>query len=226
MRKKLVFFVLAVVICVFCFVPASATETDSEIEFVIYPQESYLPYGGSESFHTEYSSNSIDYPTNEAVTTATYIAYYTLDYTKQSMQYGTWRNGVSGGSDIADITLSFDKGYDASYNINFTATVTGSYTTKNQKTIGAELGVELGETKSYSLGSGVSVTVPAGKHYLIKYRPVYYQYKVVETQYKEAFLPGYGWHRILVGTNTCYVDVFSHWDFTVVNSPSSGMPSR
>jgi len=98
--------------------------------------------------------------------------------------------------------------------LSFTATVNGSYT--NGGTIGASLGVTLGKSKSYSLGSGCSVSVPKGEHYLIKYRPIYYKYKVVETEYLEGYILGYGWHRIEVATKTCYVNVFDHWDFTVV----------
>ncbi|MGE5495737.1 MAG: hypothetical protein ACM3S4_10590, partial [Burkholderiales bacterium] len=114
----------------------------------------------------------------------------------------------------SDIVLTFDRSCDTSYNISFTATVSGSYT--NGGTIGAALGVTLGASKSYSLGSGCSITVPKGKHYLIKYRPIYYKYKVVETEYLEGYVPGIGWHRMVMGTKTCYVNVFSHWDFTAV----------
>ena len=102
-----------------------------------------------------------------------------------------------------------------SYNISFKASVSGGYT--NGGTIGSELGVTLGASKSYSLGSGYSVTVPKGSHYLIKYRPMYYTYKVVETKYKERYNEALGgMERYVVETKTCYVDVFSHWDFTHV----------
>ena len=88
---------------------------------------------------------------------------------------------------------------------------------ENGGTIGSELGVTLGASKSYSLGSGYSVTVPKGSHYLIKYRPMYYTYKVVETKYKERYNEALGgMERYVVETKTCYVDVFSHWDFTHV----------
>lgn len=81
----------------------------------------------------------------------------------------------------------------------------------NKAVIQNTLGVNFGESKSYSLGSGISVTVPKKKRYLIKYRPAYYKYK-------EGYIPGYGMHRVVMGTKTCYVNVFSHWDFTVVNA--------
>ena len=82
--------------------------------------------------------------------------------------------------------LSLNYTQDTSYNISFKASVSGGYT--NGGTIGSELGVTLGASKSYSLGSGYSVTVPKGSHYLIKYRPMYYTYKVVETKYKERYV--------------------------------------
>lgn len=75
---------------------------------------------------------------------------------------------------MATITLNFNSAYNTSYNINFTASVSGSY--DKGGTIGGTLGVTLGASKSYSLGSGISVSVPKGKRYTIKYRPVYYTY--------------------------------------------------
>ena len=47
------------------------------------------------------------------------------------------------------------------------------------------------------------------------YRPMYYIYKVVETKYKERYNEALGgMERYVVETKTCYVDVFSYWDFT------------
>ena len=123
--------------------------------------------------------------------------------------------GTSGGSSTSSANLSLNYTNNTSFNISFTASVSGSYT--NGGTIGSNLGVTLGASKSYSLGSGYSVTVPKGSHYLIKYRPMYYTYTVVETKYKERYNEGLGgMERYVVGTKTCYVDVFSHWDFTHV----------
>lgn len=120
-----------------------------------------------------------------------------------------WRSSTSAS------TLTMNYLDNTSYNISFTASVSGSYT--NGGTIGANLGVTLGASKSYSLGSGYTVPVPKGAHYLIKYRPMYYRYTVVETKYKERYNPGLGdWERYVVGTKTCYVNVFSHWDYTHV----------
>lgn len=50
------------------------------------------------------------------------------------------------------------------------------------------------------------------------YRPMYYIYKVVETKYKERYNEALGgMERYVVETKTCYVDVFSYWDFTHVS---------
>lgn len=144
-----------------------------------------------------------------------FITVYGYQYTKGNLKSGTCRNGTSGGSSASSSTLSLNYTNNNSYNISFTASVSGSYT--NGGTIGSNLGVTLGASKSYSLGSGYSVTVPKGSHYLIKYRPMYYTYEVVEIKYIERYNEGLGgMERYVVGTKTCYVDVFSHWDFTHV----------
>ena len=50
------------------------------------------------------------------------------------------------------------------------------------------------------------------------YRPMYYTYKVVETKYKKRYNEALGgMERYVVETKTCYVDVFSYWDFTHVS---------
>ena len=121
--------------------------------------------------------------------------------------------------EMARVVVVLSWRFHTSYNISFKASVSGGYT--NGGTIGSELGVTLGASKSYSLGSGYSVTVPKGSHYLIKYRPMYYTYKVVETKYKENYdeqlaKAGDFHGEICGGNKTCYVDVFSHWDFTHV----------
>lgn len=194
-------------------IPSYASDnvvTENNVESVLSYEEykSCLPGGGVEHFTTTFMP--------ESQNRAQYVTVYGYDYTRGSVIYGSWRNGISGGSSLQNITLNFNYSYDTSYNTSFTASVSGSYT--NGGTIGGNLGVTLGKSKSYSLGSGISVVVPKGSRYLIKYRPVYYRYKVVETKYMEAYLPGYGWDRHVVGTKTCYVNVFSHWDFTAVKN--------
>lgn len=168
-----------------------------------------LPHNGAEHFYEEVYENEQD----DRI--ADFVTVYGYDYTKGSLKSGSWRNGTSGGSNESASDLSLNYSNDTTYNISFTASVSGSYT--NGSTIGSQLGVSLGMSKSYSLGSGYSVTVPKGSHYLIKYRPKYYTYTVVETKYKERYNPALGgMERYVMGTKTCYVDVFSHWDFTHV----------
>lgn len=170
-----------------------------------------LPHNGAEHFYVEvYEEEQDDRITD-------FVTVYGYDYTKGSLKNGSWRNGTSGGSNVSSSTLSLNYNNDTTYNISFTASVSGSYT--NGGTIGSQLGVSLGKSKTYSLGSGYSVTVPKGAHYLIKYRPKYYTYTVVETKYKERYNPALGgMERYVMGTKTCYVDVFSHWDFTHVSN--------
>ena len=165
-------------------------------------QESYLPNNGKDfTTITEEQTDS----------RANYITLYKHAYTKGSAQYGSWRNCTAG---YGPGNVQCNRSYDKSYNISFTATVSGSY--DKGATIGGDLGVTLGSSKNYSLGSGFSTDVSKGKHVTIQYRPVYYKYKVVETKYQEAYLPGHGWHRPVLGTKTCYVNVFSHWEFRPV----------
>lgn len=196
--------VVLTIILVLSFSINSLAASDNGADFTLYPQTSYLPNDGAEHFEEIHKE--------ESQTRSDYVTVYGYDYTKGSMQYGSWRNGTSGGSNTSASNLSLNYTHNESYNISFTASVSGSYT--NGSTIGSALGVTLGAAKGYSLGSGYSVTVPKGSRYLIKYRPVYYKYKVVETKYWERYITGVGWDRIVVETKTCYVDVFSHWDFT------------
>ncbi len=169
--------------------------------------ETNLPRNGVSEFETFYRDNN----TRQTRSGGSFIYRYGYKYTKGQLLQGAWRNGVSGGSTIAASVLSMNRSSDTSYNVSFTASVSGSYSSGYN--IGADLGVTLGKSRNYSLGSGYTVTVPKGKHYLIQYRPVYYKYTVVETKYMEQYVPGVGLRSWPVGSKTCYVDVFSHWDY-------------
>ena len=150
-----------------------------------------LPHNGAEHFVVEVRGD--DDENKERL--SEFVTVYGYDYTKGSLKSGSWRNGTSGGSSTSSATLTFNHRQDTTYNTSFTASVSGSYT--NGSTIGS----------------------PKGAHYLIKYRPQYYTYTVVETKYMERYNPALGgMERYVVGTNTCYVDVFSHWDFTHVSN--------
>lgn len=201
--KKIISMVLSFILILGCSTTAFAAETHN------YDTEN-LPHDGADYFETEIKA---DEENEERI--SDFVTVYGYQYTKGSLKSGAWRNGTSGGSSTSSAKLSLNYTQDTSYNISFKASVSGGYT--NGGTIGSELGVTLGASKSYSLGSGYSVTVPKGSHYLIKYRPMYYTYKVVETKYKERYNEALGgMERYVVETKTCYVDVFSHWDFTHV----------
>lgn len=195
--------VLSFILIFGCSTTAFATDTNN------YHTEN-LPHNGADYFEMEIR---VDEENEERI--SEFVTVYGYQYTKGSLKSGAWRNGTSGGSSTSSANLSLNYTNNTSFNISFTASVSGSYT--NGGTIGSNLGVTLGASKSYSLGRGYSVTVPKGSHYLIKYRPMYYTYTVVETKYKERYNEGLGgMERYVVGTKTCYVDVFSHWDFTHV----------
>ena len=201
--EKIISMVLSFILILGCSTTAFAAETHN------YDTEN-LPHDGADYFETEIKA---DEENEERI--SDFVTVYGYQYTKGSLKSGAWRNGTSGGSSTSSAKLSLNYTQDTSYNISFKASVSGGYT--NGGTIGSELGVTLGASKSYSLGSGYSVTVPKGSHYLIKYRPMYYTYKVVETKYKERYNEALGgMERYVVETKTCYVDVFSHWDFTHV----------
>lgn len=202
-NEKLISMVLSFILIFGCSTTAFATDTNN------YHTEN-LPHNGADYFETEIR---VDEENEERI--SEFVTVYGYQYTKGSLKSGAWRNGTSGGSSTSSANLSLNYTNNTSFNISFTASVSGSYT--NGGTIGSNLGVTLGASKSYSLGSGYSVTVPKGSYYLIKYRPMYYTYTVVETKYKERYNEGLGgMERYVVGTKTCYVDVFSHWDFTHV----------
>lgn len=206
MKKFMV--IILVMCCLFCHTPVAYASAPGDIEKTVYDN---LPHGGAAYFEAEVYEET---PKMERA--SEFVTVYGYQYTRGSLHSGSWRNGASGGSPVSAASLRFDRSYDSTYNIQFTASVSGSYT--NGATIGSELGVTLGSSKTYSLGSGYSVVVPQGAHYLIKYRPMYYHYKVVETKYKERYNEALGgMERYVVSTKTCYVDVFSHWDFTHVS---------
>lgn len=205
--KKVFSLLLCFVLTLGCSFNCFAAEKAGEIK------SNNLPHNGAEHFVVEVRGD--DDENKERL--SEFVTVYGYDYTKGSLKSGSWRNGTSGGSSTSSATLTFNHRQDTTYNTSFTASVSESYT--NGSTIGSQLGVSLGQSSTYSLGTGYSVTVPKGAHYLIKYRPQYYTYTVVETKYMERYNPALGgMERYVVGTNTCYVDVFSHWDFTHVSN--------
>lgn len=203
MYKKYLSTILAVALAfgALCTQPAMALEEEA-VEHSVEQQAATPAHG-------EDDPASIVPPPPSIITT------YGYDYEYQySFADDNWRNGVSGGSDIADITLTFDRGYDNTVNIDFTAGISGNTTVKTG-TIEAHFGVSFGVSETYSLDSGVSVVVPKKHHYTIKYRPIIAYYKVTENMYLEYATPT-GLETRLADTKVCNVTVFDHWDFTVV----------
>jgi hypothetical protein len=201
--KKIIGMILSFILILGCSTITFAADTNDNLT-------EDLPHNGADYFETE-----IIVDEENVERTSDFVTVYGYQYTKGSLLGGAWRNGTSGGSSTSSSTLSLNYTNDTSFDVTFTTSVSGSYT--NGGTIGANLGVTLGESKSHSLGSGYSVNVPKGSHYLIKYRPMYYKYTVVETKYIERYNSALGgMERYVVDTKTCYVNVFSHWDFTHV----------
>ncbi len=203
MYKKCISTILAaaLVFGVFCTQPAMALEEEAVKHSVEQQTATPTP--------SEADPASIVPPPPSITTT------YSYDYDYQySFADNNWRNGVSGGSDITDMTLTFDRGYDETVNINFTAEISGD-TTVNEGTIGAHFGVSFGVSDTYSLDSGVSVVVPKEHHYTILYRPIIAYYKVTEYTYA-TFKVGLTYETRLTDTKVFNVTVFDHWDFTAV----------
>ena len=171
--KKIISMVLSFILILGCSTTAFAAETHN------YDTEN-LPHDGADYFETEIKA---DEENEERI--SDFVTVYGYQYTKGSLKvvHGEMARVVVVLHLAQNLSLNYTQ--DTSYNISFKASVSGGYT--NGGTIGSELGVTLGASKSYSLGSGYSVTVPKGSHYLIKYRPMYYTYKVVETKYKERY---------------------------------------
>lgn len=203
-NEKIICMLLSFMLILGCSTTAFASDTSNDYS-------EYLPHNGADYFETEIR---VEEEKDERL--SDFVTVYGYQYTKGVLKSGAWRNGTSGGSTTSSATLTLNYTHNTAYNISFTASVSGSYT--NGGTIGSNLGVTLGASKTYSLGSSYSVTVPKGSRYLIKYRPQYYTYTVVETKYMERYNPAVpgGIERYVAGTKTCYVDVFSHWDFTHV----------
>lgn len=144
------------------------------------------------------------------------IVTHSHDYEYQWSFPDNWRNGVSGGSNIADMTLTFDYSNEEGYDIGFTAEIAGDKTVKIG-TISAHFGFNYGEHETKSLGAGASVVVPKGHHYTIRYRPIVAIYKVTEYTYY-TYRVGLSCETKLVGTKECTVAVFDRWDFDAIET--------
>ena len=118
-----------------------------------------------------------------------------------STHYGAWRDGPSGrGPSRLSINSS------TTFNRAFTNSISGSYPI-GEGQVGASLGVTIGKAKTY--GTSYSIKIPKGKRQQIIFRSVYKRYEVKQRYYAKGTLTG--------KKATCYVDVFSHWDYDFKN---------
>lgn len=222
MRIRL--FIIFLIACLMITAPASATEmrgadvsADTSAECVELESDDNVIPTSSFCYQVPVTQEDTDEPRSVDPVT---ITVYENEYEKGTLvHYGSWRNGVSGGSNLDAQVIYLDHGYDNTLDISFPATVTGEYTLANGTTIGLELGVTLGASKNYSFGSGTTITVPKGCHWLIRYRPTYYVWKVTEKTYQEVYRSGYLLSRHLISTKISYVDVFEHWDYGAIDAP-------
>lgn len=159
------------------------------------------PASDSEVWHENPGEDNTEYIDESDIQTRTDGCYYWKVTSKSSYPYGNWRYGPSGKGPA---TLSFTNS--SSYSRSVTNTISGSYTSKSA--IASSLGVTIGTAKTYS--ASYSVSVPKGKKYQIKYRPQFKRYKVVQTQYYKID----GYSSKTKKTKTCYVNVFSNWDYS------------
>lgn len=160
----------------------------------------------SEVWNVDLSEDTTEYKDTTEIQPRT-DGYYYWSVTSKSVvsnPYGDWRTGPSGKGPA---TLSFTNS--STYSRSVTNTISGSYTSVS--TIASSLGVTIGTAKTYS--ASYSVSVPSGKRYQIKYRPQFKRYKVVQTQYYKID----GYSSKTGSTKTCYVNVFSNWDYSWTN---------
>lgn len=144
------------------------------------------------------------------------VITYGYNYEYQFSFPDNWRNGVSGGSAITDMTLIFNYSNEEGYDIGFTAEIAGDKTVKIG-TISAHFGLEYGKHENKSLGAGTSVVVPKGHHYTIRYRPIVAVYKVTESRYG-TYQVGMTYETRLIDTKESTVAVFDRWDFDVIET--------
>ena len=199
----------------FFVLPASAAET---------PDFTPTPISSQGNLRSDCANYPFEKNEEDEASTYSDAAYrFRHEYIIIQTAYGSWRNGVSGGTDVgpSTLTLSQSEAVEESLDLSFTTSVSGEYL--NGSSIEASLGVTLGETKSYAIESSFSVPVPQYKRYLIQYRPTYYVYKVIETVYKQEYVIGFGFVETDLFTHTCYVDKFEHWDYTAIDITNSSV---
>lgn len=118
-------------------------------------------------------------------------------------KFGEWRVGPTG---FGPGSLSINDSQ--TINRNFTASISGQYP-MGIGTIGSSLGVIIGRSSSY--GTSYTITLASGERKTIIFRPKVNVYRVVQTRYRLNTVTN---ERVVMETQTAYVDVFNNWDYS------------
>ncbi|KAF5077360.1 hypothetical protein DSECCO2_151390 [anaerobic digester metagenome] len=121
---------------------------------------------------------------------------------KYTRGYGSWREGPTGKGPG---TLDINKGN--SVNRSFTVSISGDYEI-GKGTIGAALGVEIGETEEY--GTSYSISLEKNERKTIIFRPKYQRYRVISEYIRMNNTTG---SSQILKTQTAYVDEFIDWEY-------------
>lgn len=181
MNKRMVSFLTAIVLSVVVILPANVMAAEP-------------PHKDSEVRQV----NMMTDKTERGIQPQTDGYYYWTVESKTNLGtvYGSWRLGPQGAGPG---TVSVSK------TDTVTNTISGSYTSVAD--ISASLGVSIGKSEAYTVS--YQLQVPTGKTYQIKYRPLFYKYKVVQKQYYKID----GYSTPTSNTKTCYVQAFYDWGF-------------
>lgn len=124
------------------------------------------------------------------------------DKSKYRTKYGEWRDGPTGRGPG---TLSINDSH--SINRSYTASISGDYPV-GEGTIGASLGVQIGESETY--GTSYSVKLDDDERKTIEFRPKVQVYKVTQNFVQ---IDTYTGEKTVLSTDYAYVDVFHSWDY-------------
>ncbi len=177
----------------------------------VFGAYSYNPNDFDEIEKIDLSIDNTEYLIQEGKMSRAYYAPYDTVKIKSkeysSSTFGDWRIGATG---TGPASLSINDS--TSINRSFTATINGS-TKVGESTLGASLGVTIGQTKTY--GTAYSISIASGERKTIIFRPKIVTYKVTEeiTTYTynstyNAYMP------YSTKTNIVYVNTFDNWDYS------------
>lgn len=131
------------------------------------------------------------------------MAWRIKSFTKTASVNGSYRNGPSG---YGRATLSINEA--TTINRYVENKLTGQYTW-GAMNISAATGYSFSSGSTH--GTSYSITIPAGAHRMIIFRPVMGKYKIVMQLFRMP-TSAYG-KTTLVKTETAYGYTFDHWDF-------------